>query len=145
MTKDEAIKQLKHFKSFHNGSYGEPINMAIEALKQQPCDDTISRKVAIEALNALHYNDREDWCFVLDTVEFLPSAQSEQRWIPCSERLPEYRTEVLTRSSGGFIEIQSLEESYYGYWENQHGDWSDFDEVVAWMPLPEPYREESES
>lgn len=39
--------------------------------------DLISRQAAIDALNALHYNDREDWCFVLDTVEFLPPAQPE--------------------------------------------------------------------
>ena len=65
-------------------------------------------------------------------------------WIPVTERLPEYRKEVLTCSNGGFIEIQSLEESYGGYWENQKGDWSDFDEVIAWMPLPQPYKVESE-
>lgn len=41
MTKENAIKALKQCKSFHNGSYGEPINMAIGALKQEPqspCD-----------------------------------------------------------------------------------------------------------
>lgn len=65
-------------------------------------------------------------------------------WTPVSERLPEYRTEVLTCSSGGYIEIQSRE-STYGYWENQRGDWADVDEVIAWMPLPEPYKAETES
>ena len=61
------------------------------------------------------------------------------KWIPVSERLPEYHKEVVTCSIGGFIEIQSLEDGDE-YWENQHGDWTDKDEVIAWMPLPEPYK-----
>ena len=36
MTNEEAIKQLKKCKSFHNGSYGTAIDMAIKALEQQP-------------------------------------------------------------------------------------------------------------
>ena len=35
---DEAIKNLKKLKSFHNGSYGTAINMAIKALEQQ-CEE----------------------------------------------------------------------------------------------------------
>ena len=66
------------------------------------------------------------------------------QWIPVSERLPEFRKEVLTCSNGGFIEIQSLEDSYDGYWENQKGDWTDLEEIIAWMPLPQPYQAESE-
>ena len=43
MTNKEAIKQLKKCKSFHNGSYGEALNMAIKALEQQPnrCDSCV--------------------------------------------------------------------------------------------------------
>lgn len=33
MTNEEHIEQLKKLRSFHNGSYGRSINMAIEALK----------------------------------------------------------------------------------------------------------------
>lgn len=44
MTDEEAIKQLKKCKSFHNGSYGTAIDMAIKALEQtshlkdRPCE-----------------------------------------------------------------------------------------------------------
>lgn len=41
--------------------------------------DLIDRQAAIDALDKLHYNDREDWCFVLDTIEYLPSAEPEQK------------------------------------------------------------------
>lgn len=35
MTTQEAIKSLRKLKSFHNGSYGSAIAMAIEALEKQ--------------------------------------------------------------------------------------------------------------
>lgn len=69
-------------------------------------------------------------------------------WIACDEKLPERSVEVLTYTAiVNLIEIQSLEmESDTGvfYWENQHGDIQDVDITTAWMPLPEPYREEGE-
>lgn len=60
MTREEAIKQLKKLKSFHNGSYGEAINFAIESIKvdmaydlayeeaESDCDDCISREAVKE-------------------------------------------------------------------------------------------------
>lgn len=74
----------------------------------------------------------------------LKQLREQSKWIPVSERLPEYETYVLTCSSGGYIEIQSLE-TYGEYWENQKGDWSDLDEIIAWMPLPKLYKAESEA
>ena len=44
MTNEEHIKQLKKLRSFHNGSYGRSINKAIEALKQEPNTDAVSRQ-----------------------------------------------------------------------------------------------------
>ena len=76
---------------------------------------------------------------VIDTIT-LSNSEKPNKWIPVSERLPEFRKEVLTCSNGGFIEIQSLEDSYDGYWENQKGDWTDLEEITAWMPLPEPFK-----
>lgn len=35
MTNEEAIKSLKKLKSFHNGSYGTAIDLAIKALEEQ--------------------------------------------------------------------------------------------------------------
>ena len=35
MDRKEAIENLKKLKSFHNGSYGSSIRMAIEALQEQ--------------------------------------------------------------------------------------------------------------
>ena len=66
-----------------------------------------------------------------------PSAQPEQRWIPCNEQLPEgYQKAILCNRHG----------------EMMIGTWTEFgwmtpcyfDKAVAWMPLPEPYEGEKE-
>ena len=73
-------------------------------------------------------------------IKAIKALEQDPKWIPVSEKLPEEGKEVLTCSNGGFIEIQSLEDSCADiYWENQKGDWSDIDEVIAWMPLPAPF------
>ena len=61
------------------------------------------------------------------------------RWIPVSERLPENDEMMLVtcRAKNGNV---SVNRAYYmdGFW---HGSGS-MAGVMAWMPLPEPYREE---
>ncbi|QUH22184.1 DUF551 domain-containing protein [Alkaliphilus sp. B6464] len=54
-------------------------------------------------------------------------------WIPVKERLPEQDTNVIACFDDGFI--TGVE--YTNDWEL----WADSGEVVAWMPLPEPYKE----
>ena len=51
MTNEEHIEQLKKLRSFHNGSYGRSINMAIEALKQEPCREIEDYENEIEDLH----------------------------------------------------------------------------------------------
>lgn len=65
----------------------------------------------------------------------------ESEWIPVSERLPEKSVWVLTyckTKDGCEYQTVLLRSKYTGDWI----DCDDFcDEVVAWMPLPEPYKE----
>lgn len=57
------------------------------------------------------------------------------KWIPCSERLPKDNQEVLIFADGN-IEIDTY---YDGEFEACcfYGN-----EVIAWQPLPEPYKGE---
>lgn len=60
-----------------------------------------------------------------------------QRWIPRSERLPLDHDSVLITDYDYWIDI--------GYYDGQTWHYSDAvgtPKVVAWMPLPEAYREE---
>ena len=64
----------------------------------------------------------------------------EQKWIPVSERLPEihnYMQEYIVTIKGNFIRTAFFTETNGKSW------WS-IDDVIAWMPLPEPYKAESE-
>ena len=124
---------------------------AIEALRYSEfpnSSDCISRQAAIDALIELYEYQRDiDPTEAADLVrqgiylaekkiEQLPSAQPEQRWIPCSKRLPENRRYVLVtyQHEYGLIDHGI---TWYGEAEKK---WDTSRNVVAWMPLPEPYR-----
>ena len=60
----------------------------------------------------------------------------QTRWIPVSERLPESDDDVLvTDDAGGLAEVGI---DWLDIYSNR---WCCSQNVTAWMPLPEPYRE----
>lgn len=90
---------------------------------------------------------REDaWCV---KCNYEPKNMAEiPKWIPCSERLPEepfgclvtvWDTEPMTMD-----EFENLLPYFVGWdgerWNDGEGEQCPF-EVIAWMPLPEPYQE----
>ena len=71
----------------------------------------------------------------------LAELRQQNRWIPVSERLPDYEEEVLI-TNGKYVTIDEryfLENTEDG--EAYTWDINGWDDVVAWMPLPEPYKE----
>ena len=118
--------------------------------------DPIDRQSAIDALFALYeYQQSIDPTEAADLVrqgiflaekkiEKLPSAQPE--WIPCNwqnkeENLPQECKSVLIcmKDSCGY-QIGVSYRTDYNRWEG-YGRVN----VIAWMPLPEPYREDGET
>ena len=65
-------------------------------------------------------------------IETVPSAELKQGWIPCSERLPE--------ETGYYLTTTMYREVYCDFWNGENFDRTEF--VIAYMPLPEPYKEE---
>ena len=64
------------------------------------------------------------------------------RWIPCSERLPEDGKWCLfTDGKNMSVERYKLDAIDHFF---PNGRWFEFDDAVAWRPLPEPYEERSE-
>lgn len=74
------------------------------------------------------------------------SKKDNNGWIPCSERLPEIRKDVLAAVKyNGFIGMYGTW-MRIGYLESDNEWLGDCigGKVIAWQPLPELYREESE-
>ena len=136
-------------------------------------DDLISRQAAIDALGEQPpvWDDRNDyeigrqnqWNEDVIALKALPSAQPQkvciteakitideirdyiskainaERWIPCSERLPKYGKQVLCCNKQGSVFTSAITyTSGHTVYFGQHYN------VIAWMPLPEPYKTESE-
>lgn len=81
-----------------------------------------------------------------DYFEFAGEAKvscENNGWIPVEEKLPESDGFYLATLDG---EICGQEEAFTGLAEFEHGKWIDDEEgykcVLAWQPLPEPYKEE---
>jgi hypothetical protein len=68
-------------------------------------------------------------------------------WIPCSERLPELYKPVLVTYEGrldgfGFKKIVIANMEPDCEWKVMFGGYCDKERIIAWKPLPEPYKEE---
>ena len=126
--------------------------------------DLISRQAAIEAMEQAkeQYFDRKVIIGKMqDVVSNLPSAQSEQRWIPFKTRpltkeekeehpewdgildckLPDDRQRILVS-----VSVRGHESVQYDEFYTDDGSYLDSGyeigtQATAWMPLPEPYKE----
>ena len=68
----------------------------------------------------------------------LEQDEKENGWIPVSDRLPKDGTYITTLDG----ELVGQEEPFTGMCGIENGKWDDEDCVIAWMPLPEPYKED---
>ena len=98
----------------------------------------------LEGLVALLYRNLWAMANLRERLESYEDKGPIRNWIPCSERLPEENTEVLIARKKNKHEINM------GYHIKEVG-WYDqcyhhfVDDVLAWMPLPDPYREDGDS
>ena len=56
-------------------------------------------------------------------------------WIPCSERVPEHKHNLLLCLKSGYVG-----EGYYSARGFCDVNSYPYDDVIAWMPLPSPYK-----
>lgn len=73
----------------------------------------------------------------VDAIEMGIHALKETQWIPCSERLPENAMNVIAQFSSGTV--TELRYAGNGIFEGIYDHSTKV--IVAWMPLPEPYKE----
>lgn len=123
----------------------------------------IDEKKLIKELKKIFESDEEninctlsDFAYhVFDCIEEQPKVGE---WIPCSERLPEMHREdmeaegeyymisnpvIVTDGQQIYIAEYEADMDYRYGWHSLDGE--DYDNIIAWMPLPKPYRPEKES
>ena len=64
-------------------------------------------------------------------------------WISCSEKLPDNDESVLATTAWGDVTIAERLDDTHWYIHEGYTN-ATIDDVVAWMPKPEPYRGEQE-
>lgn len=73
---------------------------------------------------------------IAECIKAIEEQPKTDMWIPCSERLPEDGFYLCTLDG----ELCGQEEPFTGMCGIENGVWDEPDCVIAWQPLPEPYR-----
>lgn len=85
--------------------------------------------------------------YFTECIEYLKTLPKENKWIPCSERMPKVTDYYLIQHTRQICHDE-MAVAFYSVEEarcDKDYDWefetmSDVQEVIAWQPLPEEYR-----
>lgn len=80
----------------------------------------------------------------MNSEEVTSRSEKPNKWIPVSERLPEDEKEVLCFLESEEMAVLFLRNNWGQYEWVDGGFATGSYNVIAWMPLPEPYSAESE-
>ena len=143
MTKEAAIYRLKNTAWLGTDKDREETEQAVE--------------IAIKSLEELPKRRKEvkRW-----KRKVLKAKSKHGKWIPCSERLPNKEDQYMVTLKTFSDDYKFIDLLYYGKplmpnckvkgacWYRSDSEWGDvvYDDtdILAWMSLPKPYREESE-
>ena len=106
---------------------------------------TLDAQKSIGALSELAYETGvQDGLIKANALNALkPLGNTSMRWIPCCERMPEEKKEVLISADGELYIAEHEIDHGKGYW-SEVIEYRNVTDVDAWMPLPEPYGGEQE-
>lgn len=172
MTREKTLMILNDMKGFYgryNPLVNEALDVAIVSIKNEPCEDAISREEALECFPVIpgfgfigsHYNVETIRHQLRNCPSVQPKAKSE--WIPIKTRpltekekaemgtesdymydcpLPDdgEEVEVTTYLGDVTLDVFCRDSSDGCYFEH----YCDDGDVVAWRHKPEPYKVESE-
>lgn len=125
----------------------------VDDVKKEAVNEYI--KAVVKELEKIeqHCLDMSDWqgqSAICDAIEIVKqeAEKCNSRWISCSERLPEEAFGCLVTVMDCEPSTQTDFENILPYFVGYDGEtWNDADgkeipfEVIAWMPIPKPYKE----
>lgn len=170
MTREEAIVYGKRVIGLGlNDETQAFCELAIKALEQEPCEDAVSRSEVKKIAKEMYLevaNMELDINTISDCISYTsskcrevlerklqalpPVTPQEHKWIPVTERSPEEQDEYLVTWTAEafrdkpFIQMIEFDIEDRGwilerYMKEMYRDVT----ITAWMPLPEPYKEEN--
>ena len=119
-------------------------------------DDLISRRSAIDAIKKLEKTapTAQHLSAIFDCEDTINALPSAQQWISCEERLPESYTDVLVWFEyyryGDYNRLYQMHgigtyiKEYDSWIINHETGWRKL-RVLAWCPLPKPYKEHADA
>ncbi len=114
-------------------------------------NDLISRSDALKAVDNRHeellhdteYRRKHCQIDLLGIKKHILAIPPVGEWIPVSERLPEEHGYYLVTTDGSHNAVIDIAEygKFYRKPENEYVlEWNKSSRVIAWQPLPEPYK-----
>lgn len=113
--------------------------------------ERIKQRIAAVAKEACGYAPLTRVISEAEVAEILEQEEKTGGWIPVSDRLPEEAygclVTVMDYEPSTQTDFENILPYFVGYdghgWNDADGEKIPFD-VIAWMPLPDPYRESEE-
>lgn len=132
----QHIKAMLNFRISVLGS--ERLSEVLRLLGINNYDYTVDYKITND--NVITFTEQKDGSYIIDID--IPDQPEVPKWIPVKERLPEEDKDYLVTGKWGGLEIatyiKATNQWVIGYYNK---DIPKEIGVIAWMPLPEPYKE----
>ena len=111
--------------------------------RQAILDRTVNRNSVWNTITDSEGNNLED---ILNSI---PSVEKKEEWIPVTERLPKEENKSYWICTDYGYQCECRWTNVNHIWPHLTTDWHwhimdipQYSKVVAWMPLPEPYKSE---
>lgn len=142
-TEEKAIKAMEMCREYYDSIFFEP-NSEIFQFPQKRRSKMNNQQAIDRLVKHLEWGWTEE---TVEAIEMGIHALKETQWIPCSEKMPEesgfYMASVyceVTKESHCRSVWFTFDDDPYA--EMEWRELPSYEKVVAWMPLPEPYKGE---